>query len=94
MTRPNGKPYRPRITGLRTVAWEGEFSAGVIVFGTLDADEARDTALSWCRYWYGTDSAKYLRPGWFRDGFWMGERTWLDDDVKGRPGVMFEAVDL
>lgn len=94
MTRPNGKAYRPRVPGeLRTVAWENEFDRGVIVFGTLDVNEARDTAILWCRYWYGTDSAKCLRPGWFRDSFWRGERTWIGDDAKGRPGVMFEAVD-
>lgn len=76
-TRPNGKVYRPRKPGLWAAAWDGEYESGVIVFGTLDADEARDTATSWARYWFGTNSVKNLRTGWFRDGYLNGERTCL-----------------
>lgn len=92
--RPNGKPYRPRTDKLRARAWEnlGGFdgdSCGVIVFGTLDPDEARAFAADSVAYWYGAGAVEQPESGWWRDAFQRGERTWIEDDQRGAPGVMF-----
>ena len=93
ITRPNGKPYRPRTTELRAHAWEGEYDCGVVVFGTLDPDRARSFAAAMCDHWYGMPVAVDSRPGWYRDGFRYGERAWVRDEERGAPGVMFKAED-
>ncbi|MGB3483997.1 MAG: hypothetical protein WBB07_17495 [Mycobacterium sp.] len=95
LTRPNGKPYTPRFTGLQAHLWENHNigESGVIIFGTLDPDQAHDLAVQMCRYWYGVNGVGDPQPGWYRNGFQNGERWWIRDDVRGRPGVMFEAVD-
>lgn len=96
-TRPNGKTYRPRKLGLQTHSWENtdgyDDSCGVIVFGTLSPDEAHESAIQACRYWYGMATAENPEPGWYRSGFQNGQRMWISDGDRGRPGVMFEAVD-
>ncbi len=95
VTRPNGKPYRPRTNSLRAQAWENhghDERAGVIVFGTLNPDEARSLAQESAAYWYGDADCNQLTdpgPGWYRDGFVNGERTWIQDAERGAPGVMF-----
>lgn len=96
-TRPNGQTYRPRTAGLRARAWENhghhdEERAGVIVFGTLDPDAARDLGQSACAGWYGDADSFALAdptPGWWRDGFSHDGRTWIEDPERGAPGVMF-----
>lgn len=95
-TRANGKTYRPRKPGLQAHSWENhgyDENCGVIVFGTLDPDAARDFAIQMCKHWYGMAGVTNPEPGWYRSGFRNGEPTWLDDEHRGRPGVMFEAVD-
>lgn len=96
-TRPNGKTYRPRKAELQTHAWENtdgyDDSCGVIVFGTLNPDKAREPAIQACRYWYGMAAVENPEPGWYRRGFQNGQRMWISDGDRGRPGVMFEAVD-
>lgn len=97
MVRPDGRTYRPRKPGLRARAWEnrdnvGEESAGVIVFGTLDPDEARSLAQDSCAAWYGDADSFHLAeatPGWWRDSFAYAGRTWIEDEQRGAPGVMF-----
>jgi len=96
LTRPNGKLYRPRRKLLYAHAWENDGydeDCGVIVLGTLDVERARELAVEMCRYWYdmavAADPAPV--PGWWRDGFWYGERRWAYDDLRGAPGVMFWA---
>jgi len=94
-TRPNGKPYKPRSPKLVAHAWENydDCRSGVIILGTLNPERAHDFAVQMCRYWYGCKLAVNPEPGWFRDGFYQGDRTWLDDSVRGRPGVQFTAED-
>lgn len=92
--RPNGRPYRSRKPGLRAHAWDNEGvyddeGCGVIVFGTLDPDEARPLAESSAVHWFGAGTVDQPTPGWWRDGFKLGERSWRRDDEKGAPGVMF-----
>ncbi|MFD6770615.1 hypothetical protein ACFWC6_30830 [Micromonospora chalcea] len=93
ITRPNGKPYRPRKPGLRAHAYENEDDCGVIVFGTLDPEQARPFAAEMCNHWYGMPMAVNPAPGWYRNGFRDGERAWIPDEQRGAPGVMFRAED-
>lgn len=90
LTRPDGRIYRPR-KGLRAHAWENANEDGAIVFGTLDPDEALPLAQQACDHWYGDPGyiACRPRPGWYRDGFEHGRRTWIEDERRGAPGVMF-----
>lgn len=95
--RPNGKPYRPRITHLRAQSWENcgnydEEARGVLVLGTLNPDEARVLAWTACNSWYG-DADHYVltqaKPGWWRDSYAALGRAWVEDEDRGAPGVMF-----
>lgn len=96
-TRPNGKSYQPRKPGLIAHAWENHDYVGehgVIIFGTLDPHRAIEFATQMCGYWFGvTGAASCAQPGWYRDAFDSGERRWIDDPNRGRPGVMFTAAD-
>jgi hypothetical protein len=92
--RANGKPYRPRTNKLRARAWENhgghdDDSCGVIVFGTLNAEEAQKFALESAAHWFGTGAVQRPESGWWRDAFQRGERTWIEDAERGAPGVMF-----
>lgn len=89
LTRPDGRPYRPRKDGLRVHAWENPDSCGVIVFGTLDPDVARTWAEDSCSYWYGSREVVDPEPGWYRDTFRYGERQFAVDEARGVPGVRF-----
>lgn len=92
LIRPDGRTYRPRREGLRAHAWENDDDNGCIVFGTLDPEAARDLARRACADWFGdADSFEPTNPtpGWWRDGFGAYGRTWIEDDQKGAPGVMF-----
>jgi hypothetical protein len=91
LTRPDGRTYRPRKPDLRPRAWENQDSddAGVIVFGTLDPDAARATAITWCTHWYGEGELGDPRPGWYRSAIQRGEPLYVLDEVRGAPGVSF-----
>lgn len=93
LTRPDGSPYRPRTHGLRTRAWENpDDLGGCIVFGTLDPAAAWDQAYRACSGWFGDADVFELAnpiPGWWRDGFGLHGRAWIEDAKRGAPGVMF-----
>lgn len=93
LTRPDGRPYRPRKTSLRARAWENhgylDDGSGVIIFGTLSPDEAQRFALEAAEHWFGPGSVGQPAPGWWRDTFDRGERCWVQDGRRGAPGVMF-----
>ena len=97
MRRPDGRTYRPRRPGLRVYAWEnrestGNERAGVIVFGTLDPDKARDIAHEMCAAWYGDADAYHVAeptPGWWRNSYSYSGPTWIADERRGSAGVMF-----
>lgn len=89
ITRPDGRAYRSRKTGLRVHAWNNDDPDGVIVLGTLDPDAARPLAEQACGHWYGTTHVKNPEPGWYRDAFEWGERRWARDERRGAPGVSF-----
>lgn len=94
-TRPNGRPYRTRRSGLWVCAWENpdEFTSGCIVFGTLDPQgPAAALAHEACADWFGDADSfciAYPTPGWWRDGYAISGRTWIEDEKRGAPGVMF-----
>lgn len=93
-TRPDGRTYRPQKPGLRVRAWgNDDMSRGVIVFGTLSPEAAQPLAQETCEWLYGEQGfgfrVTHPRPGWYRDSFQHGERTWVTDDRRGAPGVMF-----
>lgn len=92
--RPNGKPYRPRKVTGHAVADEDDFVIAVIVLGTHDAERARPLAEDCVRAWVddGYTAAK-PEAGWWRNGFEWGELCWINDEVRGRAGVRFEAVE-
>jgi hypothetical protein len=95
VTRPNGKPYRPR--KVIAHAWENNWSddgkCGVLILGTHDDKDAQEFAERMCWYWYGLHAAEPV-AGWYRDSFNdFGERAWIDDPVRGRAGVIFTAVE-
>lgn len=91
LVRPDGRTYRPRKPGLRARAWENTYPdvAGVIVFGTLDPDEARERAVEACAAWYGEGELKDPRPGWYRSAIQRGDPLFVLDEVRGAPGVSF-----
>jgi len=92
IVRPDGRVYRPRSSRLRIRAWgdaDPVGPCGVIVFGTLDVDRALPHARSACAYWYDGSTVTNPLPGWYRDGFFWGERRWIRDDRRGAPGVSF-----
>lgn len=89
MHRPDGRPYRPRKPGLRVRAWETEDAQGLIVFGTLDPESARERATEVASYWYGGGSIGQPTPGWYRDTFRYGSRQFAVDERRGSAGVSF-----
>jgi hypothetical protein len=91
LVRPDGRTYRPRRPGLRARAWENSYpdEAGVIVFGTLDPDEARWSAIEACTIWYGEGELKTPQPGWWRSAIRRGDPLFVIDEKRGAPGVSF-----
>ena len=91
ITRPNGKPYRPR--RLRVVGWNLNTVypevLQVAVLGTHEVDKARESAPQ------GYHCAYLINPtlGWVRLGMSHGEPTWLHDEVRGAACVIFDESD-
>lgn len=94
ITRPNGKPYRPRKITCNAVSGELGEVVAVIVLGTHDVDGVRQFAQDSARYWAGS-WVSVIAPGtgWWRDAICNGERTWAIDDVRGRAGVWFDVTE-
>jgi len=90
ITRPNGKPYRSRRVTVQAV---GEEDEGVLVLGTHDLDRAQALADQVARRIAGTGFVA-VDPwrGWWRDGFENGARAWVNDEVRGRAGVLFRDI--
>lgn len=91
ITRPNGKPYRPR--RLRVVGWDADKRDGTVwrvaVLGTHDIAVAREHAPQ------GYHCPYLINPelGWVRLGMCHGEPTWLHDEVRGAACVIFDESD-
>lgn len=95
VTRPNGRLYRPRKIDGHAVADDDDFVTAVLILGTHDIERAWPLADLCVRRWVDnccTAVDPYL--GWWRNGYLWGERTWLEDETRGRAGVRFEAVEV
>lgn len=94
LIRPNGKLYRPRKVTCHAWVDSNDEVSGVLVLGTHNIDVAQPLADEAVRCWAdGSMRAEPWRePGWYRDGYAYGERAWVDDPLRGRAGIMFEAV--
>jgi hypothetical protein len=94
LIRPNGKPYRSR-TPVRVEEYvTPDEGTSIVVVGTHDVDVAADLACD-----AGANHHDYPLPegvaSWWRLVPWntsgQGDRSWIDDLVRGRPVVRFEA---
>lgn len=92
ITRPDGRLYRPRKLVACQVDEDGDFAA-VLVLGT------HDTALAWplADQFAAREAGSGYRaydpmPGWWREALRGGERCWVDDEKRGRAGVLFGRV--
>ena len=93
ITRPNGRPYRPRKVVAREVADAEEMTSGVMVLGTHDIERARKLADKCAAAWVdGGYVAAEPEAGWFREGYEYGRPMWLRDEVHGRAGVWFREI--
>lgn len=92
ITRPSGKPYRPRKFTACAVTDDDELS-GVVVLGTHDPGVAQPLADQYITWQLGSS---YCAAGpvtvWWRDGFECGERRWVSDEIRGRAGVWFREI--
>jgi hypothetical protein len=93
LTRPNGKPFRPRKVVAHAVTDTDDLLSGVMVLGTHDIPRAQKLADQYIPYWLesGYTAADPL-TGWWRDGFDCGQRRWIRDEEHGRAGVWFREV--
>jgi hypothetical protein len=94
ITRPNGRPYRPRKVTAHALADDDDFLSGVLVTGTHD----RNRALELARVLVGRELGSGYEPvysggGWWRDGMEGGERRWVADDERGQAGVLFGKIE-
>jgi hypothetical protein len=95
ITRPNGKPYRPRkvIAAAVTDPDDGDMLVGVMVLGTHDYHRAKPMADDYAVWQYGRGHlATDWVTGWWRDGLQNGRRCWLEDPEHGRAGVWFREI--
>jgi hypothetical protein len=93
ITRPNGKPYRPRKVIAAAVTDDGDMLCGVMVLGTHDYHRAKPMADDYAAWQLGR---RYVATdwvtGWWRDGFEGDRRCWVDDPEHGRAGVWFREI--
>jgi hypothetical protein len=93
ITRPNGKPYRPRKIMAYPVADADDMASGVMVLGTHDVERARKLADRCAAAWVdGGYVAAEPQTGWFREGYEAGRPMWLRDEKRGRAGVYFREI--
>jgi hypothetical protein len=93
ITRPNGKPYRPRKVAAYPVANDDDMTSGVMVLGTHDIERARKLADRCAAAWVdGGYVAAEPETGWFREGYEAGRPMWLRDEKRGRAGVYFREI--
>lgn len=93
ITRPDGRPYRPRTITAHAVTDDDGVLTGVMVLGTHDPGRAlplADRYVAW-QFDAGYTAAGPV-TGWWRDGFDGGQRCWVTDEVRGRAGVWFREV--
>lgn len=93
--RPNGKPYRPRKGGMTAHSWQNDWGTedrGCVITGTLDPERSRTFARRMVDFWHSADDVDMPQVGWWRLAMRDGDRQWVNDPERGRPGVMWTAV--
>ena len=94
ITRPNGKPYRPRKVIAYGVYDPDECPESVVVLGTHDVVRAQALATTFVKH--DLLDSSYAPAGpctvWWRDGMEYGRRVWLNDAEHGRAGVWFREL--
>lgn len=95
-TRPNGKPYQPRNPDQRLLIPWGDPTGttnphGCAIIGTHDIDDAQPRANAFLQWITGDPATRATNPviGWWRTSYRRSEPILLEDDIKGRPGIMF-----
>jgi hypothetical protein len=94
ITRPNGKPYRPRKVIAYGVYDADECPVGVVVFGTHNTERAQALADSLVKCDLLDAGYAPAEPScvWWSDGFDGGSRVWVNDAEHGRAGVWFREL--
>ncbi len=93
ITRPNGKPYRPRKVVTEGIVDDDGVECGVVVLGTHDIDRAQVLANEYvARHVDSCDVAAGPEPGWYRLGVSSGTFRWVSDEEHGRAGVLFRQI--
>jgi hypothetical protein len=93
ITRPNGKPYRPRKVIAACVSDEDGGIGGVMVLGTHDLGRAQALADQYAAWQLDSGyAAADPLPGWYREGFAGGQLRWITDEERGRAGVWFREI--
>lgn len=93
ITRPNGKPYRPRKISGRGLTDEDGCLTGVVILGIHDIDRAQPLALKYVQWQLDAGYAP-ARPTlvWWREAIERGDIRWYDDAEHGRAGVWFQDI--
>lgn len=93
ITRPNGKPYRPRKVTAEAIVDDDGVECGVVVLGTHDTARAQALANEYvARHVDSRDVAACPEPGWYRLGVDSGTFCWVTDEEHGRAGVWFREI--
>lgn len=94
--RPDGRLYRPRMIVAHVwdndEAYGEDDNYGVFVFGTHDIERAGALADQAIKHFFdSTLAATKPERRWVRLGYHNGELTYIDDPVRGRAAVQFNA---
>ncbi len=94
VVRPNGKVYRPRnrprAVRVEVEDWRSDYSEVVTVLGTHDVERARALAL---RLASDVSERPLWGEQWYRLAIRNGDRVYVQDEVRGAPGLDFGVVD-
>lgn len=93
VTRPDGRIYKSRKVIAHIVGDEDEIPSMVLVLGTHDIVRAQPLADHVARM-YTEPGCVAAKPetGWWRESIRDGRPWWVDDDRRGRAGVMFREI--
>lgn len=90
VTRPDGRVYKSRKVIAHVLYDEDEVPCMVLVLGTHDIERARLPADSLAIFEGFEVGNPYT--GWWRESIRDHRPRWVDDDVRGRAGVMFREI--
>lgn len=95
LIRPNGKTYRPRREPEAQTFWTYDVMTAVVVVGTHDLEKAAELARP---LWEYDEDLPEGRRHWWRLVPWdtsgLFDRSWVDDETRGRPVVVFSLQEV